>query len=814
MTAELESESPLEIAHVLFTDIVGYSKLLSNEQRELIQLLNEIVCNTQLFRLADAAGKLVRLPTGDGMALAFFSTVDAPVRCAREISGKLREYPKLPLRMGINSGPVDEVIDVNGRRNVTGAGINLAQRVMDCGDAGHILIAKRVADDLAQYGEWRAYLHDLGEFEVKHSVRVNLVNLYGDNFGNAQLPEKLKRAECERVASAARQKKIKRRRILIGGAAVITLLLLLGAGTWTWQRRIAIASGYKAGTATLLEKSIAVLPFENFEDKESSYFADGVQDDILTDLAKVADLKVISRRSVAQYRGSTQGIREIGQALQVAYVLEGTVRKIGEKIRITAQLIDTRTEAEKWAEKYERDLADVFAIQSQISQTIVAQLKAALSPAEKAAIEKPPTDNLEAYDLYLQARGILRAYGVTVKTTQEAMPKAEKLLEEAVAKDPKFVLAWCLLAEVQWSADYAENLRPERGALAEASLTTALKLAPDSGEVHLALATYYWGILEDKKRGEEEFAIAARKLPNSVDVASGFSQLAFDQGRWKEALDYALKATRLDPRDPDVAQQLIELYADFRRYSDADKLIDRTISMLPPEATGPLWRRKGIYARDRGNTKAAMAAFDAHPLRNSGLAGLNFEIAQVLVFEHRFDEAVNLIESLEQVARAHNALPRGDNTFAPGHEQEVIGIVRRAQGQNDKARQAFAASEKNFTAWLQKKPDEAMALALRAVSIAGLGRKEEAVHEARHAMEIWPPTRDRGKANEVAEQAAIVYAWTGDYDAAIRQLQAIVSLPHSVEPGDLKLNPRWDDLRKDPRFDKIIMDAGKPVKIE
>src|SRR5438046_5090081 len=232
----------------------------------------------------------------------------------------------------------------------------MAQRVMDVGDAGHILLSKRVADDLAQYSEWKSRLQDLGEVEVKHGVQLPIVNFHADGFGNPQLPNKVKRAAEERATKAATQKKWKRKRLLLVTSAAILLLAFVMIAAWVWQRRVALTSAYKVGTAGIAEKSVAVLPFDNFDDKGNAYLADGVQDDILTDLAKVADLKVISRRSVAQYRGSTQGIRDIGRALQVAYVLEGTVRKVADKVRVTAQLIDTRTEAEKWGENYERDL--------------------------------------------------------------------------------------------------------------------------------------------------------------------------------------------------------------------------------------------------------------------------------------------------------------------------------------------------------------------------------------------------------------------------------------------------------------------------
>jgi len=249
--AELETNSPLEIGHVLFTDIVGFSKLPTNTQRELVQLLNEIVRNTQQFRTAEAAGKLVRLPTGDGMALAFFTNPDAPVRCAREISRNLQAHPELPLRMGINSGPVDEVSDVNDRRNVAGAGINMAQRVMDCADAGHILLSKRVADDLEQYTEWQPYLHALGDAEIKHGLRVDVTNLYGEGFGNPEVPGKIMRAAQDRATATARAAKAKRRRIVAWVSTALLFLLCLTIGSWIWTRRAALTSAYKVGAAAL-----------------------------------------------------------------------------------------------------------------------------------------------------------------------------------------------------------------------------------------------------------------------------------------------------------------------------------------------------------------------------------------------------------------------------------------------------------------------------------------------------------------------------------------------------------------------------------
>jgi TolB-like protein/Tfp pilus assembly protein PilF len=815
MTSEPDSDSPLELAHVLFTDIVGYSKLLGNQQRELFEQLNEIVCGTRQFQSAEAAGKLVRLPTGDGMALAFFTTPDAPVRCAREISRKLREHPEIRLRMGINSGPVEEVTDVNGRRNVTGAGINLAQRVMDCADAGHILLAKRVADDLAQYGEWQPHLHDLGKVEAKHGVQVEVVNFYEDGIGNSAVPEKIRRAEEGRAALLTKQRRARRRRISIGILSAVVLLLGLGGGNWVWQRRAALTSAYNLSTAGIVEKSIAVLPFEYFGgDKDDAYLADGVQDDILTDLAKVADLKVISRRSVAQYRGSTTDVREIGKALQVAYVLEGTVRKVGGNLRVTAQLIDTRTEGEKWAEKYDREFAGIFAIQNEISETIADQLKAVLTPQEKVSIETAPTKDMEAYDLYLRARGLANAFGLINSVRHENLLKAEPLLQAAIARDPKFALAYCLLAEVQWN-DPWEEPTPERISQARANLETALNLAPESGEVHLQLGSFYYSVEgQDSKRAEEEFRIAARKLPNSVVALRALADFEGSRGEWGEALRRSRRAAELDPRDADAALQLAEVYGALRRYDEANKVLDNAIAFLPHESTAFLWAEKADQAAARGDTQAAMAALDAHPLRNAGVVGLNLLIANVMVLERRYDEAAALLSSLEEIGRTHNTFSSNIISYQRGQWELELAIIARAQGQKEKTRAAFEASKKDFTDWLVQKPEEPKALGYVAICDAGLGNKEEALRAGRKAQELWPRSRDYHSSLQVAKQMAVVYAWTGDHRAALAELQELAPLPDCLTYGELKLHPQWDDLRHEPLFDKILAVVAKPATID
>ena len=308
MSAEIKKEIQLEIAHVLFIDIVGYSKLLVNEQREVLQQLNDIVRGSPQFGKSNAAGKLIRIPSGDGMALVFFRSPEEPVHCAMEIASALKNHPQIRVRMGVHSGPVNQVTDVNDRVNVAGVGINFAQRVMDCGDAGHILVSKRVADDLVQDSLWQPLVHEFGEIEVKHGVKLGIVNLYNAELGNPQRPKKFP----QHVTPATQP----------------------------------IASGEFETAPRALEKSIAVLPFENLSaDPENAFFVDGVHDEILTDLARIADLKVISRTSVMQYKtGARRNLREIARELRVAHIVEGSVQRAGNRVRVRAQLIDARND--------------------------------------------------------------------------------------------------------------------------------------------------------------------------------------------------------------------------------------------------------------------------------------------------------------------------------------------------------------------------------------------------------------------------------------------------------------------------------------
>src|SRR5437899_2473884 len=388
MPSEHSSDVKFEIGHVLFIDIVGYSKLLINEQSEQIQKLKQIVRGTEQFRLAQAEGKLLRLPTGDGGALVFRTSLEAPVLCSMEIARALKEYPKLLVRMGIHSGPVNEITDLNEQANIAGAGINVAERVMDCGDAGHILLSKHVAEDLEQYPQWRSLLHDLGECEVKHGTRIGVVNLYSDEVGNAQLPKKFQ---------ALKKRGTRVRWTAIAGA-LLALAVIVGG--------IAMFSRYRVrSTLAAPEKSIAVMPFENLsENKANAYFADGIQEEILTRLAKIADLKVISRSSTQRFRSAPENLRQIAQQLALANILAGSVQKTADQVRVNVQLINAATDTHLWAETYDRKLTDIFAVESEIARTVAETLQAKLTGTAEHVLASRPTENPEAHQLYLKGR--------------------------------------------------------------------------------------------------------------------------------------------------------------------------------------------------------------------------------------------------------------------------------------------------------------------------------------------------------------------------------------------------------------------------
>jgi TolB-like protein/class 3 adenylate cyclase/Tfp pilus assembly protein PilF len=808
MAAEIKKEIELEIAYVLFIDIVGYSKLVTSEQRRLLEMLNRIVRDSEHFRKAEANSRLVTVPTGDGMALVFYNTPEAPVECALEISTAAKEDPELSLRMGMHSGPVSGVVDVSGRANIAGAGINIAQRVMDCGDMGHILVSKHMAEDLEQYGHWKRYLHELGEIEVKHGARLSVVNLYTEELGNPEMPAAFRRAR-QKAAPMARDKSS---RTWIIPAAILIGLIIIALSAYQFVRsrpHLHLEGGAPAtpsgdglaGTRpSIPAKSIAVLPFENLSrDPDNAFFTDGVQDEILTDLAKVADLKVISRTSVMQYKsGVVRNLREIGQQLGVAHLLEGSVQRAGNKVRVNAQLLDARNDAHLWAQTYDRDLADVFAIQSEIAKAIADQLQAKLSPTEKAAIEQRPTSDVTAFDLYSRAKNLILTTSFSA-TGGPNILQAIDLLKRAIARDPAFFLAYCQLAYAHDQMYFISgDHTAARLASAEAALDAALRLRPDAGEAHLARAEHLYRGYLDYDGALAELEIARKTLPNDPHVFELTGYIARRRGHQEEGLRNLQRAVELDPRNFFTLQQIALSNSSLRRYSDQAAVLNRALSIKPDDVETKVAR--ALLDLDwKADTRPLHQTLDEiqtkEPDAIKNVADNWFICA---LAERNPDEANKALAAL------------GENFFGNDavHLYHAFGegLIARMIKDESKAHAAFAAARADQEKRLQEQPDYGPALCVLGLIDAGLGRKEDALREGRRAMELTPYEKDSINGAHMIEYFAIIAAWAGEKDLALEYLAKAEQLPGygTITYGQLKLTPWWDPLRGDPRFEKIV----------
>jgi TolB-like protein/class 3 adenylate cyclase/Tfp pilus assembly protein PilF len=786
MPPEPDTEVQLEIGHVLFIDIVGYSKALIDDQRALQQDLNDVVRNTEQFRAAESAGKLIRLPTGDGMALVFFTSPEAPLQCAMQIADALKSHPRLRLRMGINTGPVSGVADVNDRSNVAGAGINIAQRVMDLGDGGHILLSKRAAEDLSQYRRWEPYLHDIGEVEVKHGVRVGIVNFYTDSIGNPELSSKLR---------AAQKKWTGGRIALLVAAGVMVAVIAALVAIRQWQRPSALSG--------MPEKSIAVLPFENLSaNQENAFFTDGVQGEILTDLAKVADLKVISQTSVMQYRNTQKrNLRDIAQALRVSHILEGSVQRAANRVRVNAQLIDARNDTHMWAETFDRELADVFAIQSEIAQTIANQLRAKLSPREEAIMHEKPTSDMAAYDLYLRAREIWRNTSTSSGSGgAEKFPEAIRLLDDAVRRDPNFVPALCALVRVHM---YLHWLVPDPVAghveLARNALDAATRLQPDSGDVHLTRAFFYYQSSRDYAAALQELALAKPNLPNSAEVPYFAGIIERRQNKWDASTRHLEEALQLDPRNVQYISELTgSNYLAMRRYADAIRVLDETLAWKGNDFGLGLTRALiyFFWKADLGPWKQLVAGEFTKNADPNDLITARLNLA---LLERDYHTAEQIL-----VSPGGNEFD-DDGFFTPREFNEAI--VARALGDTAKANMAFQAARERAAAAVRQRPDDSKALIALAQSDAELGRKEDAIREAERATQLLPVEKDVMNGTQLLIKLTGIYAQTGEIDRALNLLEQMArnpSGPSYISYGSLKLDRVWDPLRGNPRFDKIV----------
>lgn len=591
--------------------------------------------------------------------------------------------------------------------------------------------------------------------------------------------------------------------VIVALATMLLLLQQLRPKTSTSTAGAQNSSSDTAPTSVIPEKSIAVLPFENrSDDRQNSYFADGVQDDILTELSRVADLKVVSRTSVMQYKTAGRNLREIGQQLGVAHVLEGSVQREKNRVRVTAQLIDTRTDAHLWAEHYDRDIADVFAIQSEIAEAITEQLKAKLSAGERAAIKQPPTTDLEAFDLFSRARAL---YADTSNQIQagKKLPEAGRLLDQAVKRDPNFLAAWCLLARVHGDIYWqGHDHTPARLELADAALKAAQRIAPDAGEVHLGLADYYYHGFRDYSRARLELDAARKTLPNNPEVFEYSGYIDRREGRWQEATRNLERALELDPRNFLTLQQLALVFQMQHLYRDEARTYDRALAVVPDDPF-ILISRSLVAFDERADLKPFQDTLARLVAKDPMLAPDIDDVDHALC--ERTPEAMGRI--LKNYA-INGTNPNGVN-YPRGYWE---GFIARWQGDTKRAQAAFAAAREEVMKIVEKQPDFAPALSLLGLIDAGLGRNEDALREGRRACELLPTAKDGVDGPAFAVNLAQIYAWTGNKDLAIEQINEIERLPSYLTYGVLKLHPQWDDLRGDPRFEQIVSSQAPPSK--
>jgi serine/threonine protein kinase/Tfp pilus assembly protein PilF len=589
-------------------------------------------------------------------------------------------------------------------------------------------------------------------------------------------------------------KAAKRKPLLVAGVTAVAVLVLAGVYFGASNRHAKPPSHPPA----IPEKSIAVLPFENLSDeKGNAYFADGVQDEILTGLAKVADLKVISRTSTLQYKsGATRNLREIAKTLGVAHVLEGTVQRAGGRVRINAQLIDARTDSQLWAERYDRDIADVFAIESEVAGKIVAQLQAQISPVEKAAIGQKPTADLAAYDLYIRGKTLILPSGFSLPQL-ESLSEAVRLLNEAIERDPNFALAYYQLAQAHDQLYFSGiDHTPARLALADAAIQSLTRLRPNSGEAHLALAKHlYWGYL-DYDRARRELSLAQKSLPNDplAFVLAGYIDRR--QGRWNESNNNLERAAELDPRNTVVLQQLANSYLCLRRYADAERVLDRAITVDPKDS----------------NTRAFRAAIelrwhaDPRPLRSTVDAIVAEDPREGKIVAQLWLEGSLCRRDLDGATRALAALPIAGcyDDRVPFPRAWCEGVVARLGNDKAAAHAAFTTTRTEAAKLVADQPDYPEGLCVLGMADAALGNKEDAILEGRRAVALLPVTKDSIIGAMLLKNLALIYAWSGEKDSAFEQLSIAAKIPGFLSYGELRLHPNWDPLRGDPRFEKIV----------
>ena len=611
-------------------------------------------------------------------------------------------------------------------------------------------------------------------------------------------PEGIKRTEDVLPHESIRHHTGRKLLALAAIAAAVALALFLvqlARRPWTGAQQKSAPSTSPA--ESIPEKSIAVLPFSNLSAEEQNvFFTVGIQDEILADLGRVSELKVISRSSANVYKaGAPRNLREIGRQLGVAHLLEGSVQRTQNRIRVMVQLVDARTEEYQWAERYDREIADVFAIQSEIALTITTQLRVRLSPKEKAAIELSTRD-LAAFDLYLRAKELILTFHDTADG-KETLLKAVQLLDQAIARDPNFALAYC------WRTTAHDNLywhgmdrAPARMQMAQASAERALALAPDLGEAHLAQALVYYHGKRDYARAFAELALANRTLPNNADVYSLSAFISRRQGHWEDALKNLEKAFELDPRNPRIVNGLSVVYDYLRRYDDEERLFERAANANPSTRNYSQLVHAQIELQ-KGDLPAARSFLDSLPAGYDPDGATTWTRVNLALYERDYETAAKVLASW-----------RGEELFGSASSTVPTtfwhGLIARVRGDAAKSHEAFRRAKDSVNAKLAERPNDPMLLATLGLLDAGLGRKEEALEEGRRAVALRPLAEDAMDGSDLLTSLALIEAWVGETGAAIAGLTFLVNTPAGLSFGRLKYDPAWDGVRTHPGFAELL----------
>jgi TolB-like protein/tetratricopeptide (TPR) repeat protein len=657
-----EPNQKVEIAHVLSIDVVGYSLLLITDQTRVMNELASLVKNTEQFRQADALGKLVRIPTGDGMSLVFFDNPQAPIECATEIATALRNHPDIELRMGIHSGPVNQVTDVSDRSNLAGAGMDMSQRVMDCGDAGHILLSRRVAEDLAPFPRWHPHLHDLGECAVKHGRKIGLVNFYTDDIGNAVSP-----AKCREPASG-RATPVSKRALTVGAGVFVILLgiaALLFSRMKTWKND---------GVAPANSHSIAVLPFENAtNDPNAEYLSEGISEALINSLTEIQQLRVMARSTAFHYKGKDVDPQRVGRELHVGAVLTGRVRQIRDALSVQVDLVDATTGAQLWGAAYDRKISDVVAVKQAIAREVTQKLKLRLTGEEERRLVKRDTTNADAYRSYLRGRYLWN------KRTPDGLRQATEEFQQSIERDPNFALGYAGLADTYLLLQqYVGVPSSEAMPKARAAVNRALQIDDSLAEAHASLALanqfdWHWA------QAEQEYRRAISLNPNYPTAHHWFCTYLYITGQLDNAEREIKRAQELDPLSPIISANLAIIYLLRNDTEAAIAQCQKIIQLDPNHISGHDWLGWAYVKEQRYPEAIAEREKVAELSQRSGpqMAGL----AYVYALSGRRAEALTILKDLEKSYERREI---------PGQH---LAAICYALGDKD---QAFAWLEKDF----------------------------------------------------------------------------------------------------------------------